>query len=85
MGVNAAGLAVLWTYIDDGERNFAGLPTNVLIRELLAQRSLDAAVALLRRVEHAVPNNFLLADEHRVVDAEVSPQRCLFLARSDEW
>ena len=46
-------------YIDDGERG-AGLPTCVLIRELLTMRSVQEAVDYLERTPHAVPNAFLL-------------------------
>ena len=66
MGVNGAGLAVLWQYIDTGERNDAGVPTCVMLRELLAQTSLDAAVALL----HAAP----------LTVSELKPSVCLAYA-----
>ena len=59
MGMNSAGLCVTWMYIDDGERG-AGLPTCVLIRELLTMRSVQEAVDYLERTPHAVPNAFLL-------------------------
>ena len=47
MGMNNAGLSVLWQYIDNGERAADGLgvPTNCIIRELLFYDDLDDAVA----------------------------------------
>ena len=80
MGINANGLAVLWQYIDDGERDYTRVPTCVMIRELLAQPTLDAALALLEVARVAVPNNFILADARRVVNVEVSPARFTVLS-----
>ena len=57
MGINQHGVTVLWQYIDDGSRNLeGGVPTNILIRELLAQRSVGDALLLLESVPVAVPN-----------------------------
>ncbi len=60
MGMNDRGLGVCWTYINDG-RYQNGLPTGVILRELLRMGSLDEVCAYLRRVPHAVPNCFVLA------------------------
>ena len=48
-------------------------PAQVLLREVLAQESLEAALALLERAPRSVPNNFILADRTRVVNVELSP------------
>ena len=73
MGMNSAGLCVTWMYIDDGERG-AGLPTCVLIRELLTMRSLAQAIDYLERTPHAVPNAFLLGHPEGLCTAEVFPR-----------
>ena len=75
MGMNSAGLCVTWMYIDDGERG-AGLPTCVLIRELLTTRSIAEAVDYLERTPRAVPNAFLLGHpEEGLRTVEVFPSR----------
>lgn len=73
MGMNAAGLCVTWMYIDDGERG-AGVPTCVLIRELLTMRSIADAVGYLERTPHAVPNAFLLGHPEGLCTVEVFPR-----------
>ena len=72
MGMNSAGLCVTWMYIDDGGRG-AGLPTCVLIRELLTMRSIPDAVDYLERTPHAVPNAFLLGHPEGLCTVEVFP------------
>lgn len=75
MGMNSAGLCVMWMYIDNGERG-PGVPTCVLIRELLRHATLEDAVAYLKATPRAVPNNFLLA--HRtdgICNVEFSPRQ----------
>lgn len=60
MGMNNYGLAVMWTFIDNGKRQ-EGLPTAGIIRRLLECKTLAAARAFLMEVPHAVPNQFTLA------------------------
>jgi len=72
MGVNSHGLSVLWQYVDNGERGL-GVPTNVIIREMLAQKSLSDALSFLKRVPRMIPNNFILTDSDLTVNVEVSP------------
>ena len=73
MGMNSAGMCVTWMYIDNGERG-AGLPTCVLIRELLTMSSLADAVDYLARTPHAVPNAFLLGHPEGLRTVEVFPR-----------
>ena len=80
MGLNHHGLSVLWQYIDTGERNAGGVPTNILIREMLAQETLDQALDLLHRSPRMVPNNFILTDSSRTVNVEASPSRFTVLS-----
>lgn len=60
MGMNNYGLAVMWTFIDNGNRK-EGLPTAGIIRGLLACKTLAEARTFLIEVPHAVPNQFTLA------------------------
>eukprot|EP01138_Halocafeteria_seosinensis_P011896 gb/GECG01012158.1/.p1 GENE.gb/GECG01012158.1/~~gb/GECG01012158.1/.p1 ORF type:complete len:410 (+),score=49.37 gb/GECG01012158.1/:1-1230(+) len=62
MGMNKNGLSVLWQYIDNGERNInEGVPTCVLLREVLKFGKIEDAVDYLRSTPRTVPNNFLLS------------------------
>lgn len=60
MGMNNYGLAIMWTYIDNGQRQ-DGLPTAGFIREMLNKKSLQEAYDFLQTVPHAVPNQFTLS------------------------
>ena len=62
MGINNDGLAVLWTYIDNGVTG-NGVPTNAIIRHLLTLKSVDEAVDFLKKVPHDIPNQFGVADK----------------------
>src|SRR5690606_34436414 len=74
-GVNAAGLAPVWT----GSAYYpavpprAGVPTYLLIAELLGERSVDDALALLKRVPRAGSFVFLLADPRAAAVVEATP------------
>jgi hypothetical protein len=77
MGVNGAGVSVTWFYVDDGSRpgpgESVGLPTCVLIRELLTFKTALAATAWLKSVPKAVPNAFLIADTEQSFEVECGP------------
>jgi len=73
MGMNSAGLCLLWMAIDNGERA-AGIPTNVLIRETLLCTTLESAVEYIKKVPKALPNDFLLAHpDQGICNIECSP------------
>ena len=73
MGMNSAGLCLLWMAIDNGERA-AGIPTNVLIRETLLCTTLEFAVEYIKKVPKALPNAFLLAQpDQGICIIECSP------------
>lgn len=75
MGINNDGLAVLWTYIDNGVTG-NGVPTNVIIRHLLTLKSVDEAITFLREVPHDIPNQFGLADRTgNIVSVECFPNK----------
>jgi hypothetical protein len=84
MGMNSAGLCVLWMYIDNGERGL-GAPTCALLREVLHQRTLAGALAWLQAVPHALPNAFTLAaDGEGMANVEIAP-RHVAITRGDTW
>jgi isopenicillin-N N-acyltransferase-like protein len=60
MGMNSAGLCLLWMAIDNGERA-SGLPTNILIRETLLRTTLESAVEYIKKTPKTVPNSYILA------------------------
>lgn len=62
MGINNGGVAVMWTYIDNGVTG-DGLPTNVIIRHLLNCRTAKEAVQFLKEAPHDIPNQFGIADK----------------------
>lgn len=73
MGMNSAGLCILWMAIDNGERS-PGVPTNVLIREMLRFESLKDAVAFLEKTPRTLPNNYLLSHTAEgICNIECSP------------
>jgi len=73
MGMNSAGLCILWMAIDNDERS-PGVPTNVLIREMLRFESLKNAVAFLEKTPRTLPNNYLLSHTNEgICNIECSP------------
>lgn len=84
MGINNYGLSVLWTYIDNGITG-TGVPTNVIIRQLLGCRNVDEAIHYLQEIPHDIPNQFGLADkEGNIVSAECFPNK-VYTMRSNEY
>jgi isopenicillin-N N-acyltransferase-like protein len=76
-GLNSAGLALCWTSGDGlgiaGPR--VGIPSYVLIAQMLYQDSLDAALEEARRATHAGWFTFVMADaEGRLANVEGTPQ-----------
>ncbi len=64
MGMNNDGVAVLWTYIDNGKLNEeGGVPTCVIIRHLLECSSTEEAVNYLQTIPHDIPNEFGIGDK----------------------
>lgn len=84
MGINNDGLAVLWTYIDNGVTG-DGVPTNAIIRHLLTLGSVDEAVAFLKAVPHDIPNQFGLGDKSgRIASVECFPNK-VYVKEDDEF
>jgi len=63
-GINDAGLSLMWTSSGGGpkSRPRVGLPTYVLIAEVLRRRTVEEAVDYIRRTKRAGPFNLLLGD-----------------------
>mmetsp|Transcript_8760 Transcript_8760/g.10474 ORF Transcript_8760/g.10474 Transcript_8760/m.10474 type:complete len:349 (+) Transcript_8760:28-1074(+) len=76
-GMNTNGLFVLWQYIDNGERALdAGVPTCVILRELLFKDSVAEALEYLKSIPRTVPNNYILCrKEEGFSNVECSPNR----------
>jgi isopenicillin-N N-acyltransferase-like protein len=77
-GLNSAGIALCWTWGDQrgikGPR--VGIPTYVLIAQMLYQETLEAALAEARRATHAGWFTFVLADgEGNLANVEGTPER----------
>ena len=82
MGMNNRGLAVLWTYIDNGQIG-KGVPTNAIIRALLELDGLAQAEEFLRTVPHAVPNFFLVTHRSQgILEAECFPNQ-VYVRKND--
>jgi hypothetical protein len=77
-GLNSAGLALCWTWGDTrgikGPR--IGIPSYVLIPQLLYQDTFAAALEEARRAQHAGWFTFVLADgEGQIANIEGTPER----------
>lgn len=84
MGMNNYGLGVLWTYIDNGKVG-DGVPTNVIIRQLLKYKNVEEAAGYLQVVPHDIPNQFSLADrDGRIMCVECFPNK-VYIKEDDRF
>jgi isopenicillin-N N-acyltransferase-like protein len=73
MGLNSAGLA-LSTNTLISEQHQVGVPYNILLRGILNQSRMSAAIGALVRPKRAISANFLIAHGNgQVLDIEASP------------
>lgn len=72
MGVSRVPLSVNVNTLMSLHHSTSGLPVTFIIRRLLAQPSLSAAIAFLLQVPHASGQNFLIGSAEGVVDFEAS-------------
>lgn len=73
-GLNDAGVALVWTSAGSGGPR-VGIPSYVLIAQMLYQDSLKAALEEARRAKHAGYFTFVLGDgEGRLANVEGSPK-----------
>ena len=83
MGINSEGLAVQWTYIDNAERSI-GLPTNIIIRELLRFSDVASAGEFLNSIPHGIPNQIMLVDKTgEILSTECFPSGLYPLAKKN--
>jgi hypothetical protein len=74
-GMNANGVALVWTSAGKGSPR-VGIPSYVLIAEMLYQDSLKKALEVARKSKHAGFFTFVLADgEGRLANVEGSPDK----------
>jgi len=91
MGMNSAGLTVLWQLIDDGSRTeeYIGVPTYAVLRELLTFHDADEAAKWLCAVPMAIPNNFMLSADGtagrilRNIEKGAGANACSVMSQSD--
>jgi hypothetical protein len=84
-GMNSRGVGVCCNTILQCDHSHSGLPEAFVVRLVLAQPNLDAAVALIAQAPHASPQNYLLGGTGRVVDLEVSANKISrFIPTPDE-
>ena len=73
MGMNSAGMA-LSTNTLISEQSQIGVPYNMLLRGVLNQENMAAAIAALVKPRRALSANYLIGDGHgQTLDIEVSP------------
>jgi hypothetical protein len=77
MGLNSAGLTVLWQTLDDGSRSssYTGLPTTAALRELLTFENAEQAAKWLCDVPMAIPNNFMISSFGKAGKVMVNVER----------
>lgn len=69
-GMNSAGLAVMNLFIDDGERDAAGVPIDVALREVLCQRDIRSAVEYLEGLPRMAPTTYVLVQAGTIAAVE---------------
>ena len=74
-GMNSRGVGICCNTILQCDHSHSGLPEAFVVRSVLAQPDLDAAIGFISQVRHASPQNYLLGGRERVVDLEVSANR----------
>jgi hypothetical protein len=73
-GMNTAGVSLVWTSAGKGSPR-VGVPSYVLIAEMLYQDSLKGAIHVAKKARHAGYFTFVLADaEGRLANVEGSPK-----------
>jgi len=73
-GRNSHGLNVFNTYIDTGDYSETGLPTGIILRELMSKTTVAEAVSWLKNVPLLICNQFLLSSpDEGIVSVEACP------------
>ncbi len=71
-GINSAGIALCWNSVPRLKLKI-GVPTYVIVAEVLRQETIGNALAAVFRAERAGCFNFLLADEEEIYNLEATP------------
>ncbi len=72
-GINSKGIAVVWNSVPRLKLQ-VGVPTYVIIEEILRQKTIGDAIAAVMRAKRAGCFNFVLADESEIYDIEATPE-----------
>ena len=71
-GINSAGIALCWNSVPRLKLKI-GVPTYVIVAEVLRQETIGNALAAVFRAERAGCFNFLLANEEEIYNLEATP------------
>jgi isopenicillin-N N-acyltransferase like protein len=71
-GINTDGISLVWNSVPRLKLK-TGVPTYVIIEEVLRQKTIGAALAAVMRAERAGCFNFLIADKTEIYDIEATP------------
>lgn len=82
-GVNSKGISVCWNTVPRLELK-VGVPTYIIVAELLRQKTIGDAINSIIRAERAGCFNFVIADETELYDIEATPTD-IDIAYSDEY
>lgn len=72
-GLNSHGLALVWNSLHCEESQF-GVPTYIIVREVLQQKTIGDAIGAILRAKRAESFNFIIADENgEIYNFECTP------------
>ncbi len=71
-GINTAGISLVWNSVPRLRLDI-GVPTYVIIEEILRQETIGAAIAAICRADRAGCFNFLITDRSEIYNIEATP------------
>ena len=71
-GMNSNGIAINWNTVPQ-KKMAAGVPTYIIVAEVLKQKTIGEAIDAVRRATRAGYFNFLISDETELYDIEGTP------------
>ncbi len=71
-GINSKGLSLVWNSVPRLKIK-VGVPTYIIINQILRQNTIGEAIATVLKVERAGCFNFLIADESEIYNLEATP------------
>ncbi len=72
-GLNASGITLNWNTVEQSEFN-VGVPTYLIVSEVLKQKTISEALDAVRRAHRAGYFNFVITDETELYDIEGTPK-----------